>query len=243
LNTLVEIFPSPYELAERYAGKLIGMIADSAGKKKSFTIALPGGSTPGLLFSILGDHFSKSVPWENVHFFWGDERCVQPGDPESNFGVTREKLLGKIDIPEENIHRIRGEEDPEMESERYSKEIIKFTAERNGLPMFDLILLGLGEDGHTASIFPENIWLFNSAKVSEVSVHPHTKQKRITITGNVINNAENVTFLVTGKRKAAIIREIIEKRDSATDYPAAHVIPAFGELHWILDMEAGIFLK
>jgi 6-phosphogluconolactonase len=242
LDKEIKIFPTPYELAEKFAEELVGIIADSAKMKKPVSVALSGGSTPELLFSVLGDHYPNSVPWEYVHFFWGDERCVPPGNPESNYGMTRRRLFEKINIPYSNIHRIKGEDDPEKEASRYSEEISGCTGKRDGLPVFDLVILGLGEDGHTASIFPGHLDLFNSDKICEVAVHPATLQRRITITGRVINNADSVTFLVTGKKKADIVEKIIKKSLIADDFPASYIVPVYGMLHWYIDKEAGRLL-
>jgi 6-phosphogluconolactonase len=242
LNKSINIFPSPYELAEKFAEEFISMIIESAKKKKPFSVALSGGSTPELLFSMLGDRFSNSVPWQYVHFFWGDERCLPPDNPESNYGMTRRILLEKIDIPSSNIHRIQGEDDPENEASRYSEEISDYTGKRDGLPIFDLIMLGLGEDGHTASIFPGHKELFNSDKICEVVVHPVTLQKRITLTGRVINNADSVTFLVTGIKKADIVDKIINKSPSALNFPAFYIVPVYGMLSWFIDGDAARLL-
>lgn len=214
------------------------MIKESANKKETFTIALSGGSTPELLFSLLSENYAKSVPWQYVHIFWGDERCVPPDNAESNFGMTMRKLLSKIEIPFLNIHRIKGEDDPEKEASRYSEEISLFTRKRDGLPLFDLILLGLGEDGHTASIFPGHPELLDSDKICDVAFHPVTQQKRITITGKVINNAEAVTFLVAGKKKKEIVEKMFKKDPSALNYPATYIVPVYGRLSWFLDKEA-----
>ena len=234
MKTTIKIFPSPNELAENFAEDLVKMIIESAERRKTFTVALSGGSTPGLLFSVLGERFSDSVPWKFVHLFWGDERCVPPDDPESNFGMTKKVFLEKIKIPPANIHRIIGEKDPSEEALRYSNEIAGFTSEMAGLPVFNLIILGLGEDGHTASIFPDNNKLLNSEKICEVAIHPLSFQKRITITGKVINNAENVVFLVTGENKAEVVSAIIE-RPGTVDFPAARIDPKTGLLKWYLD--------
>ena len=242
MDKSVKIFPTPYELAEKFAKELVNMITESAKKKKSFSVALSGGSSPELLFSVLGDHFSNSAPWEYVHFFWGDERCVSPDNAESNYGMTSRKLLEKINIPSSNIHRIKGEDDPEKEASRYSEEISDYTGKRDGLPLFDLIILGLGEDGHTASIFPGHKELLNSDKICEVAVHPVTLQKRITLTGRVINNADSVTFLVTGKKKADIVEKIIKKNASALNFPASYIVPVYGVLRWFIDEDAGRLL-
>lgn len=238
----VEIYATPDDLAEKLAEELVSMILNPGKMKKQFSIALSGGSTPDLLFSLLGDQYSNSVPWEYVHFFWGDERCVSPDDPESNYGMVRRNFLDKISIPSYNIHRIKGEDNPETEASIYSNDISNYTMKRDGLPIFDFIILGLGEDGHTASIFPENIELLNSDKICEVSVHPVTMQKRITLTGRVINNAKKVVFLVAGKQKAGIIEKIFNKSALAVNFPAFHIVPVYGELKWIIDKEAASLL-
>lgn len=238
----IQIFPTPYELAKSFAEDMAHIIIESTKSKKPFTIALSGGSTPETLFTILSENFAASIPWQFVQVFWGDERCVPPDDKESNFGMANKRLLSKIKIPSENIHRARGEDDPEGEAIRYSEEISAFSSRRDGLPLFDLIILGMGEDGHTASIFPGHTELFNSGKICEVAFHPVTKQKRITITGRVINNAENVSFLVAGEKKAEVIGRLFKKTSTVYDYPASHVIPVHGLLTWFLDQDAGRFL-
>jgi 6-phosphogluconolactonase len=238
----IKIFPTPYELAEKFAEELVSMVDESAGKDNQFTVALSGGTTPELLFSVIGDHFSKSVRWKSVHFFWGDERCVPADNSESNFGMTKRKLLDKIVIPSTNIHRIIGENEPESEAARYSEEISGNTNQRDGLPVFDLVILGLGDDGHTASLFPGHPELFYSDKICEVAVHPLTHQRRITITGRVLNNAETIVFLVTGRKKAVIVESILNKSLSAQNFPASYIVPVKGKLSWYIDKEAGILL-
>jgi len=242
LETIIKISQSPIELARDFAGEIAHMINESARKRRIFTIALSGGSTPKLLFSVLADGFSDSVSWEWVHFFWGDERCVTPDSPDSNFGMTKEVLFEKIKISDSNIHRIKGEDDPRKEAERYSEEISRFARKKNGFPVFDIMMLGLGNDGHTASIFPGNNILFSSDKICDVAQHPVTSQKRITVTGRVINNADNIVFLVTGASKAEIVSEIIENQ-GVVDYPAALIEPVQGNLKWYLDIEAASLLS
>ena len=238
----VKIFQSPDELAKEFADEMIQMINESARKMETFTIALSGGSTPEALFTHLSEKFAESLSWRYVHLFWGDERCVPPDNSDSNYGMTKRNLLDKVKIPSINIHRIRGEDDPEKEAERYSKEILFFTGKRDGIPLFNLVILGLGEDGHTASVFPGHLNLFNSDKICEVAVHPVTLQKRITLTGRVINNADVVTFLVTGKKKEEVVEKIFEKSSSSLNFPAAYVVPVYGRLNWFLDKDAGSFL-
>lgn len=239
MNRTIRIFQTPFELAETAALDIVGMIREADERNALFTIALSGGKTPGLLFSVLAGHFGGSVNWKMVHFFWVDERCVPPDDAESNYGMTKSSLLGMINIPPANIHRMRGEDDPAAEAVRYSGEMDQNIEKRNGLPLFDLIILGIGEDGHTASIFPGNEKLFSSRKICLTAVNPYTRQKRLTITGRVINNAVRVIFLVTGQNKAAIVREIIENDGLIKPYPASYVIPVDGSVTWYLDREAG----
>jgi 6-phosphogluconolactonase len=243
MKPIIKIFPTPYDLAINFAEELIKMVNESAKHKKTFTIALSGGSTPELLFNVLAEKYSKSIPWQFVHFFWGDERCVEPDEAESNFGMTSKTLLSHIDIPFGNVHRIKGEADPVHEAARYSQEIIHFTGLHNGIVSFNLVILGLGEDGHTASIFPGHLELFDSEKICDVAVHPVTGQKRITITGKVINNAENIAFLVTGKKKSPIVEKMFKKDPLALNYPAAYTVPVFGQLTWFLDKDAAMYVS
>ena len=242
MNTSIKIFQSPYELAEKFAEELIGMINESAKKRKPFIVALSGGSTPRLLFSILGDHYSDSASWKYVHLFWSDERCVPPDNLESNYGMSKRVFLDKIKIPKSNIHRIIGENDPFQEADRYADEILKYTRKRADLPVFDIIMLGLGEDGHIASIFSEKTELLTSEKICDIALHPVSSQKRVTITGRVINNADNIVFLVTGANKAKVVSEIIEN-PGIVDYPAASIEPLHGALVWYLDLEAAGMLN
>ena len=239
----IEIFPTPFELAEKVALDLISLIKEAEKIKQPFNIALSGGNTPKLLFTVLGDHFAGSVNWNMVNFFWVDERCVPPDNPESNYGMTKFSLLDKISIPGSNIHRIFGEEDPVNEAVRYSGVIAEITRKRNRLPVFDTILLGMGEDGHTASIFPGNEKLFRSNKICQAVIHPISGQARITITGKVINNAESISFLVTGKSKAEMVSEILINRSCEKRLPATRVAPLNGKVTWFLDNESGQYLS
>jgi 6-phosphogluconolactonase len=242
LDTVIKISQSQEELAWDFARELADLINSAGSRKKTLTIALSGGTTPKLMLSVLGDHFSDSVSWKYVHFFWVDERCVPPDSTESNYGMTNKAFLDKINIPARNIHRVKGEKNPEIEAFRYSGEIIRHTRERNNLPVFDLIILGLGKDGHTASIFPGNNELLNSDKICEVAVHPVSLQKRVTLTGRVINNAKNIIFMVTGVNKADVVSGIIEN-PGIVDYPAAFIEPTDGVLKWYLDSDAASLLN
>jgi len=242
LNRAEKIFLTKEDLAETFADDLINRIKNAGKINKSFTVALSGGGTPKILFDILAEKSNKSIGWNQVHFFWVDERCVPPSDHESNFGMTKNILLNKINIPEKNIHRIHGEADPLKEADRYSREVLKHNRKINNLPLIDVVLLGMGDDGHTASIFPGNLNLFNSEKICEVASHPFTGQKRITLTGKVINNADAIFFIVTGSSKAVIVEQIFKEDPLSVNYPATYIKPFHGSLTWLLDKKAGKFI-
>ncbi len=238
----LKIYPTNLETAEKLA-KVLRFVADeNLVYRKDTNIAISGGSTPKSLFKILADEHKEKINWKTLHFFWVDERCVPPEDKESNFGMTKKILFDNIDIPEENIHRIKGENPPEKEAVRYSAVLDKYLSFEDGLPRFDLVILGMGTDGHTASIFPNQLELFNSENTCAVSVHPGSGQKRITLTGNVINNGTRVAFMITGEDKASVVAEIIKKKSGYEKNPSAHVNPLKGIYEWYLDSGAAKLL-
>jgi 6-phosphogluconolactonase len=206
--------------------------------KDNFNLVLSGGNTPKHILKYLSDHYQTKIEWNKINFFWGDERCVPPNDSESNYKMAYESLLSKLSIPEKNIFRIKGEENPVDEANRYSELIKKIIPQKDQLPQFDLIMLGLGEDGHTASIFQNQKGLLNSDKIYTTAVHPLSGQTRITLTGRVINNALTVLFIAAGKNKKKIVDEIINQKENYKDYPASSVNPKNGVLYWFLDKEA-----
>lgn len=202
-------------------------------------VALSGGSTPQVLFDYWSEHQATAIPWERVVFFWGDERCVPPNDAMSNYGMTHRHLFSRVGaIPAENIYRILGENEPQDEAERYGRLLDEKLPVHNDLPCFELVILGMGEDGHTASIFPDQIDLWDSPTQCVVAKHPETHQKRVSLTGRVINNARNVAFLVTGKGKAPKVHDIFAKNERSLTYPAARVQPIDGNLYWFMDQAA-----
>jgi len=234
-----EIFETQIDLAEGFADEFRKTCEEVILVNGKINIALSGGSTPKMLFTVLAVEYKNKIDWSKVNFYWVDERCVPADDEQSNFGMTNKTLLSNISIPEKNIHRIIGENDPEKEAVRYSDLLKKNIPLRNNFPEFDMILLGIGEDGHTASIFPDQMDLLNSEKFCAVAVHPETKQKRITLTGKVIDNAERIYFLATGSGKAEVIGTILNKKKDFLKYPAAHIKPLDGILKWYLDDKAG----
>ena len=230
----IHISASPEAVARSLAESLIEWSKDTNFRH----IALSGGSTPKLLFDILSEDYRDALPWESMEFYWGDERCVSPEDPESNYGMTRERLFSRIAIPESHIHRIRGEEAPDEEAGRYGALLRDRLPQKDGIPRFDLIILGLGTDGHTASVFPHEMQLWDAESTCAVATHPESGQKRITLTGKVINQAARVVFLVTGGSKRERVAEIIRGTPEAKAYPAARVRPQDGSLIWMLDEDA-----
>ncbi len=234
MNKSVKIFSTVENLSLYFAQTLAEYVSKTP-EDRFFSLALSGGSTPKVIFEFIASNFKNKINWSKVIIFWGDERCVSPESDESNYKMASESLLKHIPIPDTNIFRIKGEEDPATEVKRYSEIVSKLIPSVNGTPQFDLILLGLGEDGHTASIFPNNIHLFDSKKLFELSEHPDTNQKRITATGKIINNSRVVSFLATGRNKSEKVYQILEKKSKWKFYPATLVAPKNGKLIWLLD--------
>ena len=225
---------SKESLAEEFAYMLKEM-SDTGDK---IHVALSGGSTPKVIFDYIAQELGEDILWDNIKFYWGDERCVPPIDAESNYKMTVDHLLSKIDMPEENIFRVLGENDPDDEAIRYGKVLADELPIVNGIPQFDLVMLGMGDDGHTVSIFPDSISLWDSNENCVVATHPDSGQKRVTITGKIVNNAKSVAFLVTGASKAEKVHEIVMLEGDYAKYPASLVKPTSEDLTWYLDQDA-----
>ncbi|RED96976.1 6-phosphogluconolactonase [Marinoscillum furvescens] len=209
-----------------------------AAKKEQFHVALSGGSTPKILFDYLAENYADAAQWQKMHFYWGDERMVPPTDGDSNYKMTKDRLFDKVPVPAENIHRILGEEDPADEAVRYGSLLTQQMNVVNGLPVFDMVILGMGGDGHTASIFPHEIELLQSSNVCDVATHPESGQIRVTLSGPVINAASEVVFLVTGSGKQEKIDEIYHQKGGWESYPASFIKPTDGKLQWYVDEAA-----
>ena len=230
----VQVFDTKLDVARALSQRL-----ETWCSREDFrTIALSGGSTPKIWFDLLAKEYDQALPWNKLLFFWGDERCVPPMHPDSNYGMTRQHLLDKLPVPENNVFRIRGEAPPKEEAYRYGALLRDRLPEQNEMPSFDLVVLGMGDDGHTASIFPHEMPLWDAGDPCVVATHPETGQKRISITGGVINNARQVVFLVTGANKASRIRQIHQQLPGHEKLPASRVAPESGRLLWLLDTEA-----
>ena len=183
-------------------------------------IALSGGSTPTLLFEKMAEYDDPDV-LRNIHFYWVDERHVPEDDPESNYGVFRRLLVDTGIVPEENVHPIKYHPDIHQMAANYEQELRQLVPFMDDLPVFDEIILGVGEDGHTASIFPDRLDLFETTDIVATTRHPVTGQGRVTLTGSTINNCYEVTVLCLGKRKRRILDEVL--RENKPEYPISHV--------------------
>jgi 6-phosphogluconolactonase len=242
MKPIIRVF-STIDLLTDY---LISRIADQVIAKppgQFYSVALSGGSTPKAIFRLIAEKYAHRPDWSRVLFFWGDERCVPPSDDESNYRMAYENLFKSLNINPLNICRILGEDNPGTEAMRYSRKVNELLPQINHLPQFDLVLLGLGEDGHTVSIFPYNIGLFHSEHLFETSLHPVTGQIRITATGKMINNAREVCFLATGTGKAEKVAQVLQKKEGWEKLPASLVDPADGQVLWLLDEAAATELK
>lgn len=189
-----------------------------------FNLALSGGETAKQMFSLWAEEYKNRIDWNILRFFWVDERCVPPTDKDSNFGHANRLLFQPLHIPEDHIHRIRGEEEPGAEAVRYSQEVKEFLPRYNQLPYLDCIILGVGNDAHTASIFPDTLPLLTDTRTYAVSQHPETRQFRITMTGPIILNSSPLLIPVLGTGKAEVIKEIKKGYSETNATPAAYIL-------------------
>lgn len=191
-----------------------------------FTLALSGGETAKALFSLWNNEFAERIDWGRIHFYWVDERCVPPSSSESNFAVAHKLLLGPLGIPPQHIFRIRGEANPLLEAQRYADTLLETLPQRHATPQFDAMILGAGADGHTASIFPDNPKLITESveTLCAVTVHPHTGQQRITLTGKVIFNSKALLLPIIDPAKAPLIHTLLDNKKERNRLPAGYVI-------------------
>jgi 6-phosphogluconolactonase len=236
------VLPDPTAVAQEAAARFMHSAHEAAASRGRFSVALSGGSTPGVLYRLLAEEPARAqVPWSQVHLFWGDERCVPPDHPDSNFRLAHETLIAHVPIPPDNVHRVPGELAPKEAAQAYSSALQDFFC--GPLARFDLVLLGLGHDGHTASLFPESPALRERERLVAVTEAPGQGRpaQRVTLTLKAINTARQVLFLVTGADKAEIVHAVLE--GPGVRFPAQRVRPAAGELTWLIDTEAAGQLK
>ena len=228
----VHIFPDAAAVARQAAAWLTEHARTSVAERGRFAVALAGGSTPRDAYALLREH---EVPWAETHVFWTDERPVPPGHPDSNFRMVDGALLAHVDIPLGNVHRIRGELPPREAADSYARELAGMLGAQ---PQFDLVLLGLGADAHTASLFPFDPLLFERRLPTGISQPRPGGGRRISLTFPVINAARQVAFLVTGESKARAVQQVLGGARDPLRLPAQAVAPRHGELTWFLDRGA-----
>mgnify|MGYP000602953088 CR=1 FL=1 len=215
-----------YPAATSTARALIRYIIDMMNREpeRIFYFAFSGGTTPSLMFDIWAHEFKKETPWMRMRIFWVDERCVLPTCPDSNYGHANHLLFKPLCIPADHIHRIKGENEPGTEAMRYSWVVKEFLPLFNQMPTFDCIILGVGEDSHTASIFPTTMELLSDSRNYAVSQQPSTGQYRITMTGPLILNGAPLLVPILGTNKEPVIQRLSKGYSPSNDTPAAYIL-------------------
>ncbi|NTW60381.1 MAG: 6-phosphogluconolactonase [Nitrospirae bacterium] len=237
----IKICDDEEELAAVAADLFVERSEQALGRRGRFLVALSGGTTPRRLYALLASPaYSDRVDWRKTEVFWVDERCVPPDHPESNYRMANDLLLSKVPLEAKQIHRIRGEEDPETAATYYGMEVSNYMPK--SLYTFDLAVLGMGIDGHTASLFPGDPAVSETERVAVVVEPKGQQHRRISVTMPVLNHVVTALFLVAGPEKAATVREILDE-GNPKGYPAGLVLPAHGELVWYLDGKAASLLS
>lgn len=254
LKAQVRVYRDAEEVALKAARRFARLADQYVVGCGRFSVALSGGSTPRAMNSILAaTPCLDTVPWSSIYFFWGDERCVPPDHQDSNYRMARETLLSRVPVPENNIFRIPAENpDPERAAEEYEASLMSFflklapktsTAPLPNVPRFDLVLLGMGPDGHTASLFPHTAALHADDRNVVANYVEKLDAHRITLTARTINNARNVTFLAAGEDKAEALKQVLEGSYQPETYPSQLIHPRNGSLLWMVDEAAARLLR
>jgi 6-phosphogluconolactonase len=235
------VAPDLRELSREAAARFQRLAADRIAAAGRFSVALSGGSTPRALYRLLGEPpFHETIDWPRVHLFWGDERFVPPDHPDSNYRLAQEAFISTVPIPAGNVHPMPTEgSDPHAAAARYEETLRRFFASR---PRFDLVLLGLGADGHTASLFPGSPALDEDGRLVVAVYVPKLDAWRLTLTPPALRSARHVMFLVSGLDKASVLREVMEGPYDPHRLPAHLVRPETGELTWLVDEAAASLL-
>ncbi len=236
-NIEISVFDNSEKLSSEFCEYFAEIVNGRIARMGFAAVAISGGKTPDEIFKRLSAEYHNSINWPKLLVYWADERCVPPNDPESNYGRASELLINNVEIVQDNVFRIRGEDDPVPESERYAGLISTNLLLKNDLSVFDLVMLGVGEDGHTASIFQGDENLFRTDALTAVTSNPATGQSRITLTGSLINNASNVAVIVTGQSKRNILERIFDKENNEL-LPAKLLNTSSGNVRWFITEEA-----
>ena len=239
MNKFVEILPDKSALSERSLELVLTKIDTAIANRGQCTMALAGGSTPKPIYEALA---ARALPWQQIQVFWGDERYVAPDHNDSNQKMARQAWLEKVDIPLANVHPMpTAAKNPQLDAQNHETELRQYFKIAEGdFPVFDIILLGMGDDGHTASLFPHT----EALKVQDrlVTVGNKDGQPRLTFTAPLINHARCVIFIVAGENKRPALRQVFAPQADAETYPARLIQPQ-GELWWLLDSSAGAEIK
>ncbi len=246
LSIMYYVEPDPAALARRAAQYLVEMVSEASEANGRARVAISGGSTPKAAFQLLADPdqpWRTRMPWDKLDLFWVDERTVPPDNPESNYRMTRESLLDHVPLRPEQVHRMEGELDPEVAAARYESELRNgFRLEGAECPRFDLIGLGMGDDGHTASLFPHTAAIHEMSRLVTANQVPQKDTWRLTLTWPVINHARSVFFLIAGADKASVVREVFTGSRDPERLPSQLIWPSSGILTLFLDEAAAALL-
>jgi len=227
------------EILSRHAANIfVEQASQSIAERGRFLVALNGGSTPMRLFKLLATDYKDKVDWNHTHIFWGDERCVPPDDPGSSYGQAREAFLSNVSIPDSNIHQVKTELGINGAAKDYALLVRQFSTSPLLVPRFDLIYLGMGEDGHTASLFPGSQIEATESVIPVTAHYQDRPANRVTMTQLVFNQAYHIVFMVTGAKKADTLAEVLSDRYNPQLYPAQRIDPQDGELIWLVDEDA-----
>lgn len=218
----IEKYLTGQEALRALTGRLVNLMDGKNDRR--FNLALSGGETAKQMYALWTDEYKELINWGRIHFYWVDERCVAPDSPESNYGHAKRMLFDPLNIAGHHVHRIKGEENPEEEAVRYADEVSSFVPVKNGQPHFDCIILGVGNDLHTASIFPSSMQLLTDARSFVTSPHPESGQTRVTMTGPVILNDVPVLVPVLGSGKASVIAALDKCDFNEHPAPAVYVL-------------------
>jgi len=245
MGKMVCIHKNIEDLISTAAANIANLLIQACCLRGNAYISLSGGFTPtGVYKALAQDQYRNSVPWSSVHFFWGDERCVPPEDPESNYRHAYDNLLKDIPVNPEYIHRIRGEFSPQKSASDYTHVLAGFAEADHPWPIFDIALMGMGEDGHTASLFPG---MFNPGEkkypvIQVNATYQNRPASRVTLTPLVFNTSRNVMFLVVGDAKAETLQKALSDKNDLKNIPVQRIQPSTGNIIWHVDSAAGKYL-
>lgn len=249
-RSVVYILPDAAALAAAAAERFVAAAEHAIDAGREFVVALSGGSTPRSTYELLAhEPFTSRVDWSHVHVVWGDERCVPPSDAESNYRMARESLLDQVPIPAMNVHRIHGEDDPVGSAASYEATLRTLFRTAKGPPSIasgkniDLALLGLGDNGHTASIFPQSAAVDEQSRWVMADHVAAVSMWRVTLTSPILNAAAELLFMVSGGSKANVLKRVLEGPRNPRELPAQLIVPTHGRIQWLVDRAAAAQLE